>query len=163
MISEIFNIYDIKNFYNTTNSTYVESDDESEEEQENISNPWNVPNVSVFLKYSCPECDYMCKTLSLFENHAIKKHELSRNFFAKINSNVEFEIVEMSKKEEKPILNKEIITQPQRFIFVEKPEEEEKMDLDNIEDNRESDEFYESDEEPVNPPDPEYVLEQKPR
>ena len=65
----------------------------------------------------------------------------------------------MCKTEDKPIINKEILTEPQRYIFVEREQE----DVDVIEENRESDEFYESDEEPMTPPDPEYVLEQKPR
>ena len=42
-----------------------------------IFNPWNVSDLSVFLKYCCPECDFKCKEAHLFCDHAIHKHENS--------------------------------------------------------------------------------------
>ena len=34
-------------------------------------NPWLVDNVSVFLNYCCPECDFKEKNLQLFSDHAL--------------------------------------------------------------------------------------------
>ena len=34
-------------------------------------NPWMVDNVSVFLNYCCPECDFKEKNLQLFSDHAL--------------------------------------------------------------------------------------------
>ena len=44
-------------------------------EASDASNPWMVDNVSVFLNYCCPECDFKAKTLKLFSNHALENHE----------------------------------------------------------------------------------------
>ena len=34
-------------------------------------NPWMVDNVSVFLNYCCPECDFKEKNLQFFSDHAL--------------------------------------------------------------------------------------------
>ena len=34
-------------------------------------NPWMVDNVSVFLNYCCPECDFKENNLQLFSDHAL--------------------------------------------------------------------------------------------
>ena len=39
--------------------------------------PWSVPNVSEFLKYCCPECDYKCEEAHLFCEHALDFHKNS--------------------------------------------------------------------------------------
>ena len=51
--------------------------------EENIpsENPWSVPNVSEFLKYCCPECDYSDHNLDDFSEHAIENHLLSITLF----------------------------------------------------------------------------------
>ena len=33
--------------------------------------PWMVDNVSVFLNYCCPECDFKEKNLQIFSDHAL--------------------------------------------------------------------------------------------
>jgi hypothetical protein len=43
----------------------------------NFFNPWNVSDLSVFLKYCCPECDFKCEEVHLFCEHAIDHHENS--------------------------------------------------------------------------------------
>ena len=48
---------------------------------ENSSNPWNVPDVSVFLKYCCPECDFSDLNLDDFTEHALTCHEQSVQLF----------------------------------------------------------------------------------
>ena len=40
-------------------------------------NPWNVSDLSVFLKYCCPECDFKCNDAHFFCDHAIHKHKNS--------------------------------------------------------------------------------------
>ena len=42
--------------------------DETEE------NPWSVEDVSVFLNYCCPECDYKNQDLNVFSEHALHNH-----------------------------------------------------------------------------------------
>ena len=42
------------------------------------TNPWDVSDASVFLKYCCPECDYQCTHLENFGEHAKTNHDLSR-------------------------------------------------------------------------------------
>ena len=44
-------------------------------------NPWAVDKVSDFLKYCCPECDYIDGNLTFFANHAICNHLDSQVFF----------------------------------------------------------------------------------
>ena len=43
----------------------------------NFSNPWNVSDLSIFLRYCCPECDFKCEEAHLFCDHAIDHHENS--------------------------------------------------------------------------------------
>jgi len=45
------------------------------------TNPWSVEDVSAFLKYCCPECDYIDENLRLFANHAICNHSKAETFF----------------------------------------------------------------------------------
>ena len=40
-----------------------------------LMNPWNVSDLSDFLRYCCPECDYRCEQVHSFCNHAIEEHE----------------------------------------------------------------------------------------
>ena len=56
-------------------------DDAAAEMKTSFSNPWNVSDASVFLKYCCPECDYQFVQLEIFVIHATKYHDLSRNLF----------------------------------------------------------------------------------
>ena len=49
-------------------------------------NPWAVTNVSVFLKFCCPECDYKCATLKDFSCHATESHDLSTTLFRQDNN-----------------------------------------------------------------------------
>ena len=51
------------------------------------TNPWNVPDASFFLKYSCPECDFQITHLNIFEVHATTQHELSSILFENIKNN----------------------------------------------------------------------------
>ena len=37
-------------------------------------NPWSVEDVSVFLKYCCPECKFSDHTLKGFTEHALENH-----------------------------------------------------------------------------------------
>ena len=67
----------------------TETDDNTKPEMEtSFSNPWNVSDASVFLKYCCPECDYQFVQLEIFVIHATQYHDLSKILFeeTKINS-----------------------------------------------------------------------------
>ena len=46
-----------------------------------INNPWNVNDVSDFLKYCCPECDFTDQNLPQFTDHALENHVLSNILF----------------------------------------------------------------------------------
>ena len=48
------------------------------EEIEEKENPWAVEDVSVFLNYNCPECDFKIQDLSVFSVHALENHINSR-------------------------------------------------------------------------------------
>ena len=57
----------------------METYDNAKPEMETtFSNPWNVSDLSDFLRYCCPECDYKCEEVHSFCNHAIEEHENSR-------------------------------------------------------------------------------------
>lgn len=44
-------------------------------------NPWDVNDVSVFLKYCCPECDFINSDLETFCDHALRDHIKSTVLF----------------------------------------------------------------------------------
>jgi hypothetical protein len=46
-------------------------------------NVWTVKDVSVFLKYCCPECDYNNINLEMFKEHALEKVSFSDIFLAR--------------------------------------------------------------------------------
>ena len=50
-------------------------DNAKPEMETTFSNPWNVSDLSDFLRYCCPECDYRCEQVHSFCNHAIEEHE----------------------------------------------------------------------------------------
>ena len=48
-------------------------------------NPWAVPDASIFLRYCCPECDYQCRRIDNFSEHALEKHERAKTLFSSPN------------------------------------------------------------------------------
>ena len=46
-----------------------------------LTNPWDVLDASLFLKYCCPECNHQSKELDNFTEHALRNHELSKILF----------------------------------------------------------------------------------
>jgi uncharacterized C2H2 Zn-finger protein len=44
-------------------------------------NPWQVDNIDAFYFLKCPECDFVHKEESDFQNHAVENHPLSVVFF----------------------------------------------------------------------------------
>ena len=46
-----------------------------------LTNPWDVSDASVFLKYCCPECDYKSDELYGFTQHSVMNHVLSNTLF----------------------------------------------------------------------------------
>ena len=68
----------------------TEPDDSGAPEMEtSFSNPWNVSDASVFLKYCCPECDYQFVQLEIFVIHATKYHDLSKILFEETKINID--------------------------------------------------------------------------
>merc|ERR1712008_551968 len=51
-------------------------------------NPWMVDNVSVFLNYCCPECDFKEKNLQFFSDHALENHEKAYALFDKVSIDI---------------------------------------------------------------------------
>lgn len=39
-----------------------------------VDNPWEVSNLECFLFYCCPECEYRCQDIHVFESHAGDEH-----------------------------------------------------------------------------------------
>ena len=50
-------------------------------------NPWAVSDASLFLRYCCPECDYQCRRIDNFSEHALEKHERAKTLFSSPNLN----------------------------------------------------------------------------
>ena len=55
----------------------MEPFEQTPEVETNFSNPWNVSDLSLFLRYCCPECDYKCEGAHLFCEHALDFHRNS--------------------------------------------------------------------------------------
>ena len=47
-------------------------------------NPWEVENLTEFLVYQCPQCEFMCKEACEFYSHAIEYHKEARDVFYKV-------------------------------------------------------------------------------
>ena len=45
-------------------------------------NPWAVSDASVFLRYCCPECDFKCRKINNFSEHALQKHDRAKTLFS---------------------------------------------------------------------------------
>ena len=60
-------------------------DNAKPEMETTFSNPWNVSDLSDFLRYCCPECDYKCEEVQSFCNHA-KGHLISEQIYEVIVS-----------------------------------------------------------------------------
>ena len=56
---------------------------------QDLNNPWNVPNLSDFMFYNCPECVYKCKDDTDFQTHAVVNHPQAKCFFEKLEENHE--------------------------------------------------------------------------
>ena len=52
-------------------------------------NPWQVANIQEFYFLKCPECDFMHKEESDFQNHAVENHPLSVTFFGDSEMTIE--------------------------------------------------------------------------
>ena len=45
------------------------------------TSPWSVQDLSEFLNYCCPECDFKDKNVQIFSDHAVGNHKDSNIFF----------------------------------------------------------------------------------
>ena len=52
-------------------------------------NPWQVATIQEFYFLKCPECDFMHREESDFENHAVENHPLSVTFFGEVDMTIE--------------------------------------------------------------------------
>ena len=53
-------------------------------------NPWNVPTLSDFMFYNCPECVYKSRDDTDFQTHAVVNHyPQAKYFFEKLEENHE--------------------------------------------------------------------------
>ena len=89
---ELFQEHVRENHTNSTMLFKIKSDQEDFKNIDSIdplkieceeTNPWLVENISVFLKYCCPECDFNDPKLETFTNHALENHSLSSLLFGK--------------------------------------------------------------------------------
>ena len=56
------------------------------EDSKSKFNPWAVTDVSVFLKYCCPECEFNDPILQYFADHSLTHHPNSSSLFIDENS-----------------------------------------------------------------------------
>ena len=63
-------------------------------ENSHIRSPWSVEDVSEFLKYCCPECDFKDKNLQSFSYHALGNHMDASIFFGSENNIIRPERIE---------------------------------------------------------------------
>ena len=89
---ELFQEHVQENHTNSTMFFKIKSDQEDFKNIDSIdplkieceeTNPSLVENISVFLKYCCPECDFNDAKLEIFTNHALENHSLSSLLFGK--------------------------------------------------------------------------------
>ena len=76
------------------------------------SNPWKVNEVSTFLKYCCPECEFKNENLQLFENHALENHSNAHILFSTIDTKDELQANIFLRKETElflPLFQKPLI------------------------------------------------------
>ena len=59
------------------------------EVEDTLLNPWSVDNVTAFLKFCCPECDYQIPDIQMFSDHAAENHIKSRALFDEESTNVQ--------------------------------------------------------------------------
>ena len=52
------------------------------EDLEDKANPWAVSDPSVFLKYCCPECQFVEPDLQYFSDHAVANHPNASTLFS---------------------------------------------------------------------------------
>ena len=70
-------------------------------------NPWSVEDVSVFLKYCCPECKFSDHTLKGFTEHALENHAKAKTFFTAENIAEQLRLDRIIKTEEPEIFEYE--------------------------------------------------------
>ena len=89
---ELFQEHVRENHTNSTMFFKIKSDQEDFKNIDSIdplkleceeTNPLLVENISVFLEYCCPECDFNDPKLEIFTNHALENHSLSSLLFGK--------------------------------------------------------------------------------
>ena len=56
--------------------------------EDTFLNPWCVDDVSAFLNFCCPECNYHIPDIQMFSDHAAENHINSRALFGNENTNV---------------------------------------------------------------------------
>ena len=52
------------------------------------NNPWCVDDVTAFLNFCCPECDYKIPDIQMFSDHAVENHTKSKALFGEESTNV---------------------------------------------------------------------------
>ena len=67
-------------------------------ENSHIRSPWSVVDVSEFLNYCCPECDFKDKNLQSFSDHALGNHMDATIFFGSENNIVRPERIQSKSK-----------------------------------------------------------------
>merc|ERR1712083_493801 len=78
---------------------------EEKEVIEDGFNPWSVEDLSFFLRYCCPECDFSDHNLKSFTEHALEKHLKSKSFFTPENIAEHFGLDGVIKPEEPESFN----------------------------------------------------------
>ena len=48
------------------------------------SNPWQVDGIQAFSHFNCPECKFLTKEETLFQDHAEENHPLSYVLFSEV-------------------------------------------------------------------------------
>ena len=70
-----------------------------------LKNPWKVYNLKEFLRFHCPECNFLSKDENEFHSHAIKNHDQAKEIWDKC---VESENVNLEKESKTLMKNKDV-------------------------------------------------------
>ena len=122
-------------------------------------NPWNVDSIHEFYFLNCPECPFLAKDESYFQDHALKKHPLSFVLFGKANDTDDidrpFELIDSSNLEDvKPDVDESLNhdngdhdSKPEPESLGIKEEQFDELEDDNLDHDLNFDDYAEPKEE----------------
>ena len=78
------------------------------------SNPWNVVDLDIYLRYNCPQCEAKCETKDLFVNHAIETHPEAKEYLQ--NTEHLFPIVDIKEEKVDPDYRDSLLNEGYEYV-----------------------------------------------